>query len=88
MNQAIWTALIGVLSATVAGLLGIWKINVGKTVSTDKDFLRMYNELLESNQTLIRQNAELTTELQKAHSSIEGLTKRIKELEDKLPNGY
>ena len=88
MNQATWTALIGVLSAAVAGLLGIWKMNVGKTVSTDKDFLKMYNELLESNRTLIRQNAELTAELQKAHSSIEGLTKRIKELEDKMPHEY
>ena len=86
MNQATWTALLGFLSASVAGILAIWKMNVAKTVSADKDFFTMYNELMRSNNKLIEQNAELTAELQKAHASIETLTKRIKELEDKL--GY
>ena len=88
MNQAVWTALLGVVGTAVAGLLGIWKMNVGKTVTADKDFFQMYNELLKSNRTLIKQNAELTAELQEAHSSIQGLTKRIKELEDKMPHEY
>ena len=88
MNQATWTALIGVVGTAVAGLLGIWKMNVGKTVTADKDFLQMYNELLASNRTLIKQNAELTAELKEAHSSIQGLTKRIEELEDKMPHEY
>lgn len=83
-----WTALIGFLSASVAGVLAIWKMNVAKTVSADKDFITMYNELMKSNNRLIEQNAELTAELQKAHASIEGLTARIKELEDKLQNEY
>ena len=88
MNQATWTALLGVGGTAVAGLLGIWKMNVGKTVTADKDFLQMYHELLESNRTLIKQNAELAAELKQAHSSIQGLTKRIKELEDKMPHEY
>ena len=40
MNQATWTALLGIVGTAVAGLLGIWKMNVGKTVTADKDFLQ------------------------------------------------
>ncbi|KAA8455668.1 hypothetical protein [Weissella paramesenteroides] len=88
MSQATWTALLGFLSASVAGVLAIWKMNVAKTVSADKDFITMYNELMKSNNKLIEQNAELTAELQKAHASIEKLTQRIKELENKLENEH
>ena len=88
MSQATWTALLGFLSASVAGILAIWKMNAAKTVSADKDFITMYNELMRSNNELIKQNAELTSELQRAHASIENLTKRIKELEDKLEHEH
>lgn len=84
MNQAIWTALLGIIGTAVAGLLAIWKMNVGKTVSADKDFITMYNKLMETNNKLITQNSELTRQLDEAHTSIKQLTKRIEELEGKL----
>ena len=84
MSQATWTALLGLLSASAAGILGIWKMNVAKTVSADKDFITMYNDLMRSNEKLIQQNAELTSELRKAHDSIAQLNSRIKDLENAI----
>lgn len=88
MNQATWTALLGVVGTAVAGLLGIWKMNVGKNVTADKDFITMYNNLMETNSKLIEQNNSLTRQLDEAHKSIKQLTRRIEELEDKMPHGY
>ena len=88
MNQATWTALLGIVGTAVAGLLGIWKMNVGKTVTADKDFITMYNNLMETNTKLIEQNNSLTRQLDEAHKSIKQLTRRIEELEDKMPHGY
>ena len=88
MNQATWTALLGIVGTAVAGLLGIWKMNVGKNVTADKDFITMYNNLMETNTKLIEQNNSLTRQLDEAHKSIKQLTRRIGELEDKMPHGY
>ena len=88
MNQAVWTALLGVVGTAVAGLLSIWKMNVGKNVTADKDFITMYNNLMETNTKLIEQNNSLTRQLDEAHKSIKQLTRRIEELEDKMPHGY
>lgn len=84
MNQANWTAIIGVLSVLVAAAGSVWKINASKTVSADKDFITMYNKLMETNNKLIAQNSSLTRQLDEAHTSIKQLTKRIEELEGKL----
>lgn len=84
MNQANWTAIIGVLTALVAAAGSVWKINAAKTVSADKDFVQMYNDLMKSNNELIRQNYELNAQLTKARESITQLTNRIKELEDTI----
>lgn len=84
MSQATWTALLGLLSALAAGVLGIWKMNVAKTVSADKDFITMYDSLMKSNERLIQQNAQLTSELRKAHDSIAQLNSRIKDLENAI----
>lgn len=84
MSQATWTALLGLISALAAGVLGIWKMNVAKTVSADKDFITMYDSLMKSNERLIKQNAQLTSELRKAHDSIAQLNSRIKDLENAI----